>query len=369
MRRRVSPPSRRAPGHVRRRLDDASPTTRAALLCAGAVVAIGAASADWTVDYGDTLYSIARAHDTTVDALIAANPDIDDPNLIYVGDEVAIPDGRSPTRDTPATTSEATADPAPEADSTPQRDASASDGEVRETTVRADDSLISISRRLGVTQEQFLVANGYTHELRLLVGARVRSHAAPPPGSGTPGTSDGSHEVALGDTVQDIAVANGVSWQDVVDANDLDDPSRIYVGQRLAIPGRAASGGGFVCPVAGGASFVNDFGLAKGGDRYHEGLDMFAARGTDVLAPVSGRVEHVRGTRGGKQVHLFGDDGYRYWGVHLDTLGPTGRVSAGDVIGTVGTTGNAALTSPHLHFEAWYQGESVNPHPALAEAC
>lgn len=91
-----------------------------------------------------------------------------------------------------------------------------------------------------------------------------------------------------------------------------------------------------------------------GGRRAHRGVDIFAARGTPALAAVDAWVARVDTTpRGGNVVWLqplFGD--MRLYYAHLDTqLVETGQfVSASDVVGTVGNTGNAITTPPHLHF-------------------
>ena len=67
---------------------------------------------------------------------------------------------------------------------------------------------------------------------------------------------------------------------------------------------------------------------------------------------------------------ISGDDGNRYYGAHLDSYGADGYVSAGTVVGTVGNTGNARYTSPHLHFEVMLGGSSsVNPTPYVRAAC
>ena len=97
---------------------------------------------------------------------------------------------------------------------------------------------------------------------------------------------------------------------------------------------------------------------------------MFAARGTPVVAPVAGIVRHRDNSLGGKSFYLDGDDGNRYYGTHLDSYGASGRVAAGAVVGTVGNTGNARFTSPHLHFEIHPGGGSaVNPTPTVRAAC
>jgi murein DD-endopeptidase MepM/ murein hydrolase activator NlpD/uncharacterized protein YraI len=95
------------------------------------------------------------------------------------------------------------------------------------------------------------------------------------------------------------------------------------------------------------------FGVARdGGARRHDGIDIFAPRGTPVIAAEAGHVTRVGDTpRGGKNVWVFGDQRSFYY-AHLDAIAvsPGDRVMRGEVLGTVGNTGNAATTNPHLHF-------------------
>lgn len=121
------------------------------------------------------------------------------------------------------------------------------------------------------------------------------------------------------------------------------------------------------CPVRGRPEFRHDFGVVNG--EYHRGIDLYAYRGTPVLAPVDGTVEHLEGSVGGRQFVLHGDDGRTYIGSHLERLGAEGRVLAGDVVGAVGTSGNAVGSSPHLHFEVHEDGEPIDPFPLLDEHC
>ena len=131
------------------------------------------------------------------------------------------------------------------------------------------------------------------------------------------------------------------------------------------------AGKSWVCPVKN-ASFFNDWGFPRaGGARYHEGNDLFSGRGAAVYAPVSGTVEQKTGSIGGMQFNLTGDDGVMYLGSHMSGFGKSGRVNAGDVLGFVGTSGNAIGTSPHLHFGMFLSnGLAINPYPTLlANGC
>ncbi|MGH9031758.1 MAG: peptidoglycan DD-metalloendopeptidase family protein [Acidimicrobiia bacterium] len=135
-------------------------------------------------------------------------------------------------------------------------------------------------------------------------------------------------------------------------------------------------GGTWLCPVAGPTSFVDTWLAPRAGGRLHRGVDMFAAHGAPVVAPVGGDVEHFDDALGGLSFRLWGDDGNYYFGTHLSRFGPvTGHVEAGTIVGHVGRTGNAVGTGAHLHFEI-HPGRvpgdgpaAVNPTPAVAEQC
>jgi hypothetical protein len=122
-------------------------------------------------------------------------------------------------------------------------------------------------------------------------------------------------------------------------------------------------------PVAGEATWQDDFYNYRAGPpvHLHQGNDIFANRGTPIRAPVAGTVSFSEGGLGGKMFNLNGRDGNTYFGAHLDTFGEvTGSVEQGDIIGTVGDTGNAVGGSPHLHFEIHPGGgAAINPKPIL----
>ncbi len=123
-------------------------------------------------------------------------------------------------------------------------------------------------------------------------------------------------------------------------------------------------------PVAGGR--VQDIGSVwadprDSGARRHEGIDIFADRGTPAVAAGPGRVARVEETpRGGRVVWLRLDDrAVSLYYAHLDThlVASGARVESGDTLGRVGNTGNAAGTPPHLHFGIYGRGGAVDPSP------
>jgi murein DD-endopeptidase MepM/ murein hydrolase activator NlpD len=126
------------------------------------------------------------------------------------------------------------------------------------------------------------------------------------------------------------------------------------------------------CPVRGGGlHFMDDFGQPRyaGGFHYHQGVDMFAARGTPIVAPFDGTAVGGSNWAGGLSVTLTGRNGFVY-NAHLTALGRLGKVRAGTVIGYVGNTGDAQGGSTHDHFE-WHPrgGPAVDGYPLLAKAC
>ncbi len=113
------------------------------------------------------------------------------------------------------------------------------------------------------------------------------------------------------------------------------------------------------------------FGVPRdGGRRRHEGVDIFAPRGTPALAGANGIISRVGVNQlGGNVVFLSDNDrGQNLYYAHLDrwTVRDGQRVSVGDTVGFVGNTGNAQTTAPHLHFGIYTFGEgAVDPLPYI----
>jgi len=117
----------------------------------------------------------------------------------------------------------------------------------------------------------------------------------------------------------------------------------------------------------------------RGGIRRHEGLDIPAPRGTPVIAVDDGRIAKLfRSIPGGLTIYQF-DPGekFAYYYAHLDGyaagMAEGKLIRRGEVIGYVGSTGNADSANPHLHFtifelgpeKRWWKGTAINPYPLL----
>lgn len=129
----------------------------------------------------------------------------------------------------------------------------------------------------------------------------------------------------------------------------------------------------FICPVAGSVHFTNDWGNPRSGGRTHKGTDMFAAKGTPLVAVTDGTLRFSNGGLGGISIWLKGS-GASYYYAHLDSraagLSAGSFVTRGTVIGYNGNTGNAYGGAHHLHFQIHPgHGSAVNPYSTLAGAC
>jgi peptidoglycan LD-endopeptidase LytH len=137
---------------------------------------------------------------------------------------------------------------------------------------------------------------------------------------------------------------------------------------------------GLVIPVAGvPRSSLHDTFMEMRGDRLHEAIDILAPRGTPVLSAADGRVLRLFNSRPGGLMVYAADPSERFillYG-HMDGYAEGLRdgmpIKRGQVIGYVGTTGNAREDMPHLHFGilrgepkvSWSVGVPVNPYPLL----
>lgn len=118
-------------------------------------------------------------------------------------------------------------------------------------------------------------------------------------------------------------------------------------------------------------NLVDTWGAARSEGRTHEGIDIFARRGTPVTAATEGLVARIGENRlGGTVVWVYGPGRQRHYYAHLDRVAAAlevgQRVAVGDVLGYVGNSGNARGTPPHLHYGIYTLGGAINPFPLLA---
>jgi murein DD-endopeptidase MepM/ murein hydrolase activator NlpD len=128
---------------------------------------------------------------------------------------------------------------------------------------------------------------------------------------------------------------------------------------------------GYVCPVRGPHHFSDDWGDARAGHR-HQGNDILAPYGTPLVAVISGVIKTDYSSAGGISLYLRGSDGNEYFYAHNSrNVAVTGQhVVTGEVIGYVGTTGNARGGPAHVHFERHPGGGgAVDPYPFLTRVC
>ena len=143
----------------------------------------------------------------------------------------------------------------------------------------------------------------------------------------------------------------------------------------------AVNPSGLIIPVSGVATnaLVDTYADARNQGRSHDAIDIMAPAGTPVLAVADGHVEKLfTSDRGGLTIYQFEPSGrYAYYYAHLQSYAPglheKQRIRQGEVIGYVGSTGNASPEAPHLHFaifalgpeKQWWKGTAINPYPLL----
>ena len=161
------------------------------------------------------------------------------------------------------------------------------------------------------------------------------------------------------------------------------DALRGVAGVPTTLPARPLDQRKLLLPVRGATAdaLTPGFDLARGAGR-HEAIDIMAPTGTPVVAVDDGRIEKLFTSKaGGLTIYQFDPEReHAYYYAHLDHYAPGladgQEVERGQLIGYVGTTGNAPKDAPHLHFaifrlgedKHWWQGTAVDPYPLLRKA-
>ncbi|MGH8927824.1 MAG: LysM peptidoglycan-binding domain-containing protein, partial [Acidimicrobiia bacterium] len=212
------------------------------------------------VSPGETLAGIARKYGTSVGGLVSTNG-LANPNLITIGQQLLVPTAASAS-------ASGTSAPVPTGAS---------------HTVQAGETLAAIAARYGTTVEVIAAANGITDTSTIYIGTVLQLT-----GSGfvaeAPQAVSVVHRVAAGENLSGLAAQFGTTVDALASTNGIADPNLIRVGQEIQVPSNTPS---WSCPIPG-ARFFNDWGFPRSGGRFHEGNDLFAPRGTPVVAPVTG---------------------------------------------------------------------------------
>ena len=175
------------------------------------------------------------------------------------------------------------------------------------------------------------------------------------------------HTVEPGDTLWSLSRRYAVSADDFVRANDLGNPDRLSVGDRLIIPTHAA-GGVWLWPVSGG-EILSGFGSSRGA-RVHRGLDIRAYDHQPVVAAWSGVVVYAGANMrdyGNAVILDHGDGLTSLYGHNAELLVSIGdEVGRGEPIALAGRSGNATVV--HCHFEVRKNAVAIDPLEFLANA-
>lgn len=219
----------------------------------------------------------------------------------------------------------------------------------------------------GKTDRSGILGGGAVHEVNLSSPAGVRQLAD------DVAKSVLGRELSEEDREKYVPLIQGLErGQQMVGINARMAADRTVFDTQVAMAD-GAGGGGLINPVDGG-TFTDTLGAPRdGGARTHKGTDIFAAKGTAVVAPVSGEIVKAGddGGNGGLRIWIKGDDGRFHYLAHMDSIQVNGgRVQIGQQVGTVGDSGNARGGSPHLHYSinstAGKEDAVVNPAQALA---
>lgn len=307
----------------------------------------------YTVQRGDTLYDIAVAFNLTTDHLIAINNL--DGALIRVGQVLRL---------------------------TP--DAGAPAAEALNITVQAGDSLWSIARTHEVSVDAIVSANNLAAGSVIRPGDTLtipgRYAATSPQGQG--GSAPPVITVARGESLWSIARQHNTTVTAIMSANELAD-TNLRAGQQLRIvPGnelasaaatepepRTAtpapappSQASMVWPLVG--PITSRFGYRRmrlGGSNFHSGLDINGNMGDPIVAATGGTVTFSGWRSGYGNVVIIEAGNHEYHYAHASELLVSAgtQVEVGQLIARVGATG--AATGPHLHFEIRVNGQPVDP--------
>ena len=299
-----------------------------------------------TVQTGDTLYSLAKRYNTTVDAIAQAN-NLTEPYSLYGGQVLTIP--------VKSDTTIVQTVPVVNKAVTPNTKTRV---ELSEITVKAGDTLYSLSRQYSVPVNDLAVMNGLSAPFTLSVGQKLKvpNLSSAPVRTTTASTSMGTSAVSKTSTV----ASNNTKTQTIAKPKTKisSDPTK----KLPTISARSSSK--FSWPVKG--KILSSYG-SKSNGLFNDGINIGAARGTNVKAAENGVVAYagneVKGM--GNLIIIQHSGGWMTVYAHLDSMSVRRgtKVLVGQKIGTVGETGK--VDQPQLHFEIRKGTKAYNPSSYL----
>ncbi len=165
-------------------------------------------SFSYTIKAGDTLYSLARTYNTTVDAILQLNPGLD-PNNLQVGRIICIPSVTPPPTTCPAGSFS--------------------------YTIKAGDTLYSLAIRYNTTVDAILQLNPGINPNALQIGQQICIPSVTPPPSTCPAGSF-SYTIKAGDTLYSLARTYNTTTSAIIQLNPGIDPNNLQIGQKICIP-------------------------------------------------------------------------------------------------------------------------------------
>ena len=235
-------------------------------------------------------------------------------------------------------------------------------------TVRSNDTVGGICYKFGLSKIDTIIGvNNISNVRDLRVGQKLR----------IPSRDGLIHNVSSGETLEKLSSKFSVSVEDLLDVNDLSS-STLSIGQEIFIPGarldsdtlERAMGEVFRYPITASWRLTSKFGSRidpiSGVRKNHTGIDMACPTGTAIKAAMTGTVAFTGyNNTYGYYVIINHHDNYQTLYAHMSKIltKKGDRVSQGDKIGLVGSTGYS--TGPHLHFTVYKNGNLVDPQTLL----
>lgn len=316
---------------------------------------------EYYVKAGDTLIGIGEYFSLPPEVIARANA-LENPHLLMEGQELLIPLTKE---DADAVLAEV------KAREKREKTVRVKTLEIREYTVGEGDSLWSIANSFNLDINTLFGCNEMKNPNYLRVGATLR----------IPNQDGVFYKVKKGDTLAEIASKYGVPVEAIQEVNGLSG-ANITIGKELFLPGAkpvtsvyaftggssGSSAAGFLWPLSG--RITSGYGwrrdpFTKRRD-FHTGIDIKGPTGRIIRASKAGRVVYSGWMGGyGRVVVIDHGKDYSTLYAHCSSLlvRKGQRVSAGQAIGKVGSSGRA--TGPHLHFEVRYRNKAMNPLKVL----